>query len=247
MSPIRWSPKSGCASAAASGRCWWSRRGSPSTSSRPRARSCASTMCRRACSARTLLPMHGEYTVDVLRKGLGEFLEQLGAAAARRTARAGARARSPLLPAAQAGGAGAGAAVGAVHRLPGAAVLLGDEAAAEGDRAAAHQRRHRLPLVRDAAAVQHGQQHHGLRSRGRRRFGLRRRRRQARRVGHGRWRLLAQRPHQRHRQRRIQQARRPVTIIIDNGYSAATGGQDIPSSRGAERAPRRATTRSSTR
>ena len=28
-----------------------------------------------------------------------------------------------------------------------------------------------------------------------------------------------------------------LTVIIDNGYSAATGGQDIPSSRGGQRAP----------
>ena len=137
-------------------------------------------MCRRGCSARDLLPMDGEYTVDVLRKGLGEFLASWAPAA--HTAAAPAAREVPLLPAAQARGAGAAAAVGAVHRLPGATVLLGDEVVAEGDRAAAHQRRHRLPLFRDAAAVQHGQQHHGLRSRGRCRLCLWHRRRPACRV-----------------------------------------------------------------
>ena len=38
-----------------------------------------------------------------------------------------------------------------------------------------------------------------------------------------------------------------LTVIIDNGYSAATGGQDILSSRAAEPASRRVTTPSSMR
>jgi indolepyruvate ferredoxin oxidoreductase alpha subunit len=45
----------------------------------------------------------------------------------------------------------------------------------------------------------------------------------------GRRRLLAQRPDQRHRQRGVQQVRQP-DVIVDNSYSAATGGQDILSS-----------------
>ena len=54
------------------------------------------------CAARLLgkgpLPMHGEYTVDVLRKGLGEFLASW-APAPPATAAPGAR-EVPLLPAA---------------------------------------------------------------------------------------------------------------------------------------------------
>ena len=71
---------------------------------------------------------------------------------------------------------------------------------------AAHQRRHRLPFLRDPATVQHGQQHHGLWAGRRGGLGLRQRRRQARGVGHGRRWLLAQRTHQRHRQRGLQPA-----------------------------------------
>ena len=70
------------------------------------------------------------------------------------------------------GEARAAAPVGSLHRLSGAPVLRRHEAAAARDRAAAHQRRHRLPLLRDAAAFQHGQQHHGIRPRRRGRLRL---------------------------------------------------------------------------
>ena len=41
----------------------------------------------RALLGKEVLPMQGEYTVDVLRKGLGEFLEEVGAAVAARPPR----------------------------------------------------------------------------------------------------------------------------------------------------------------
>ncbi len=58
----------------------------------------------------------------------------------------------------------------------------------------------------------------------------RRPRGQALHIHHGRRRLLAQRPDQRHRKFGVQQ-HDSVTVIVDNGYAAATGGQYIPSSR----------------
>ena len=53
-----------------------------------------------------------------------------------------------------------------------------------------------------SAAVQPRQHHHGLRPRRRGRIGLQRRERPARHGGHGRWRILAQRPHLGRGQRR---------------------------------------------
>jgi indolepyruvate ferredoxin oxidoreductase alpha subunit len=47
-----------------------------------------------------MLPMHGEYTVDVLRKGLGKFIDQW-APALRRATTGGRITEAPLLPAAQ--------------------------------------------------------------------------------------------------------------------------------------------------
>ena len=63
---------------------------------------------------KSLLPMHGEYTVDVLRKGLGEFLDRWAPQlpGARRNG-----APSPAGAGGKAGGPGAGASLRAVHRL----------------------------------------------------------------------------------------------------------------------------------
>jgi indolepyruvate ferredoxin oxidoreductase alpha subunit len=52
----------------------------------------------------------------------------------------------------------------------------------------------------------------------------------------GRRRLLAQRPDQRRRQRRVQQDRQRA-VVVDNSYTAATGGQDVLSSRGRQPDP----------
>ena len=123
---------------------------------------------------------------------------------------------------------------GLLHRLPRAADLQRDEAGRAGARPAPRQRRHRLPPVLDPAAVQPRHHDDGLRPRRRRRASALNvaRARQARDRGHGRRRLLAQRADQRHRQRGVQQARQR-DVVVDNNYSAATGGQDILSSRAA--------------
>ena len=49
-------------SASASARCWWSRKASPSTSSRRSPRCCAGATSRRRCTARTCCRRAGEYT-----------------------------------------------------------------------------------------------------------------------------------------------------------------------------------------
>ena len=63
----------------------------------------------------------------------------------------------------------------------------------------------------------------------RRRGGVQHQGRQARDRVHGRRRVLAQRPDLRRRQRGVQQVRQRA-VIVDNGYTSATGGQDILSS-----------------
>ncbi|HZT02513.1 MAG TPA: indolepyruvate ferredoxin oxidoreductase subunit alpha [Steroidobacteraceae bacterium] len=65
----------------------------------------ASQMLRKHALATTLLgkgllPMHGEYTVDVLRKGIGEFIEQWAPGLRRHSSGAPAR-EAPLVPVAQ--------------------------------------------------------------------------------------------------------------------------------------------------
>ena len=96
---------------------------------------------------------------------------------------------------------------GLLHRLPGAADLRRDEAGRAGARAAPRQRRHRLPPVLDPAAVQHRRTTMGYGLGPASRLGASTSpARQARDLGDGRRRLLAQRPDQRRRQRRLQQA-----------------------------------------
>ena len=73
---------------------------------------------------------------------------------------------------------------------------------------ASDRRRHRLPSVREPAAVQHRRHHDGLRPRPGIVVGLQRQGRQEADLDHRRRRLLAQRPFHQHRQRRLQQARR---------------------------------------
>jgi indolepyruvate ferredoxin oxidoreductase, alpha subunit len=125
------------------------------------------------------LPMCGEYSVDVLRKGIGEFIDQWGGNRRDSQDRGLRRRRG------EARGAGPAAAFRIVHRMSGTPILRGNEDSAEGSRSAAYQRGYRLPFVRDTASVQHGQQHHGLWSRGGGRVGIRYGRRQARGLDHG--------------------------------------------------------------
>ena len=74
--------------------------------------------------------------------------------------------------------------------------------------AASDRRRHRLPSVREPAAVQHRRHHDGLWAWPGVVVGLQRQGRQEADLGDRRRRLLAQRPVHQHRQRRLQQARR---------------------------------------
>ena len=180
-----------------------------------------------------MLPMAGEYTGGVVRDGVRRVhRDATGRTSSSAPPRPRARSTSARLAKA------AGAVAPHVHGRPPsfctgcperpifAAMKLVERELG----AASRQRRHRLPPVLDPAAVQHRRHDDGLRPRRRRRLGAQRQGRQARDRDHGRRRLLAQRPDQRHRQRRVQQERqRP--IIVDNSYSAATGGQDILSSR----------------
>ena len=81
-----------------------------------------------------------------------------------------------------------------LHRLPGASDLRRDEARREGARAPPCRRRHRLPSLLDHAALQYRREHDGLWARARLGLRLQRRSEEAADLGHGRRRLLAQRP-----------------------------------------------------
>ncbi len=115
------------------------------------------------CYGKDVLPMAGEYTPLVVGKGLAAFLARHGhpapaleqwIAARRGAARRGRQGLGHTV---------AGAAADLLHRLPGAAGILGHEAAAQGNGAGARLRRHRLPLVCDLRALQPGQLDPGLR------------------------------------------------------------------------------------
>ena len=124
---------------------------------------------------KAVLPRAGEYTGQVLERGVRAFLErhaprcsaQVRIATAARSSRGafegGAGARRPI----------ARTAGGVLHGLSRAAHFHGDEAAATRARSDAHQLRHRLPSVLDPAALQSRQHDHGLRFGRGRRVGLR--------------------------------------------------------------------------
>ena len=102
-----------------------------------------------------VLPMAGEYTVEVIARGVASFAERHAPdvrdrrrPGMARGARRAARRRSP-----RRWRAAAGAAAAVLHRLPRAAGVRRAEARAAGHRPAAHRRRHRLPRVRDVRAV----------------------------------------------------------------------------------------------
>ncbi len=105
-----------------------------------------------------MLPHAGEYTVEVIARGLAAFLAKHApeialddgnawlAATARRRDDAAEGAGRPL----------ARAAAAVLHRLSRAARFCGAEARAAGHRAGARCRRHRMPRVRDLRAVLDG-------------------------------------------------------------------------------------------
>ena len=161
-----------------------------------------------AVAGKDVLPMGGEYTAQVLVEGLRKFLDRYEPSLLR-------EARKPPSPGAGAGrpegdGAGAGGAAASaelLHRLPGAADLLGDDAGAEGTRlrttspatsaaTCSASTRRSISARRQwvtgwapssAAALQVGAK-------------------QAADRGDGRWRVLAQRAGHRRQQRGVQQA-----------------------------------------
>ena len=102
----------------------------------------------------------------------------------------------------------AGAAAGLLHRLSGAPGVQRAQAGAARARADPYQRRHRLPLVRDHAAVRHGQLDPRLRHVARERRRGRPQHGEALHRRDGRRRLLAQRADHRRRQQSLQQGRR---------------------------------------
>ena len=102
----------------------------------------------------------------------------------------------------------AGAAARVLHGLPGTPGVQCAQARAARARPDPHQRRHRLPFVRDHAAVQHGQLDPRLRHVARERRRGRSEYDEAPDRGDGRRRLLAQRAHHRRRQQPLQQGRR---------------------------------------
>ena len=90
--------------------------------------------------------------------------------------------------------------------------------------------RYRLPSVREPAAVQYRRDDDGLRSRPGVVVGVQRRRPTRADLDHGRRRLLAQRPLP-GIGNAVFNKQDGVILVVDNYYSAATGGQDILSSR----------------
>ena len=95
-----------------------------------------------------------------------------------------------------------------LHRLPRTADLRRHEAGRARAGTAPRRGRHRLPPVRDHAALQYRHDHHGLRPGAGLGVGLQRQGGQALHRRDGRRRLLAQRAHLGHRQCRVQQERR---------------------------------------
>ena len=188
-----------------------------------------------------VLPMAGEYTGRCTQERHRRVSRPLGAASSQEPAAAApaaARPEAALVPAGKLA-ALVPRALGALHRLSGAPALFRDQARAARAWRAAHQLRYRLPFLRHIAALQHGQQHHGLWSRRGGRFGVQRRSSSRRAVAimgdGGFWHNgltsgIGNAVFNRHD---------AVTVIVDNGYSAATGGQDILSSRAPPQATRR--------
>jgi indolepyruvate ferredoxin oxidoreductase alpha subunit len=126
--------------------------------------------CATRLHGKDIFPMAGEYTGEVLVRCMAEFIRQaqpqaLGGEGALQVADAAAPlARAQAAGRGRAGRAGAQPSAGILHRLPRTAGVRGHEADAEGTGRGPRQRRHRLPHLRHAAALQHGQHGAGLRA-----------------------------------------------------------------------------------
>jgi indolepyruvate ferredoxin oxidoreductase alpha subunit len=182
-----------------------------------------------ALHGKDLLPMAGEYNVEVIAEGLVKFLARhaptavpLDEAEAWLAANAARRAAVTQ----QLGAAAAAAPAAVLRRLPGAAGVLGDQAGAGQCRPGALRGRHRLPFLRHFRALRFRPHHPRLRhepGQPRRRFAHAR---ASRHGGDGRRRLLAQRPADRRRVGLFNQDD-AVLLIMKNGYTSATGTQEI--------------------
>ncbi len=157
-----------------------------------------------------VLPMAGEYTAAAVTKGVLKFVEMyapqlnrppessyrcasLGRKAASHKNR---RQRNSPAPAF------------ILHGLPRAPDFFRPEISRAQTRPPSRECRYRLPSILNPAAVQYRRHHNGLRTRlGRRRCVQHQRNQQAHHQLHGRRRFLAQRAHQRRRQRGLQSKR----------------------------------------
>ena len=156
------------------------------------------------------LPKAGEYTSEVMLRGLANFPRRREARRhrCRRDRSEGRQAARPQAGGDRDGRRTAAAPAEFLHRLPRAPGVRRDQAHAARDRADAHLGRHRLPFVRDLRAVQHGQLDPRLRHVARERRRGRAEPASAPDLGDGRRRLLAQRADHRRRQQPVQQERR---------------------------------------
>ena len=156
------------------------------------------------------LPASGDYTSDVMLRGIAAFLAAtrpagIDAAEISRRVEHMLAHRSGVVAARR---RHSGAAAELLHRLPGAAGLCRHQARATRSRTGSYQRRYRLPFIRDFRAVFARQLHSGLRHVACQRSGCRSEHGQAPDRGHGRRRLLAQRADYRRRLEHVQQGRR---------------------------------------
>ncbi len=182
-----------------------------------------------------MLPMAGEYTGGVMKEGVRKFIAAYRPDLARgRPFANGAvpagHVRPPRHGAAGDRRQGARPAAVVLHRLSGAADLRRHEAGRARARRPSRELRHRLPPVLGAAAVQHRQCHDGLRA-GRRR----RRRVQCARAGKRAIALIGDGGFWHNGLassvgNAVFNKSDNVMIVVDNGYAAATGGQDVLSS-----------------
>ena len=194
---IRWCRRKSANSAPASARCWWSRKAIPTTSSRRSTSNCAAPTSRPACSARARCRRPANTPPTCCSKGLAAFVAETRRRASMptrsRRAREADRWRTSRRRR-RGGRRAAAAAADVLHRLPGAAGVLRDQADAARARPDPYQRRYRLPFVRDLRAVQPGQLDPRLRHVARqRRRGRAQHGNAAPDRGDGRRRLLAQR------------------------------------------------------
>ena len=115
---------------------------------------CAGATSRRRCTARTCCRRPASTRVEVLPRGLADFVARLSCRSMRRRRRRKALARTATARAAQAVAQRSSTQPlptrppQLLHRLPGAAGVLGAQAGAAGHRPGAHRRRHRLPRLR---------------------------------------------------------------------------------------------------